>query len=78
MLWVGGRRAFFYNGACNIYIPPAPWATGGLGVVTGKLPLTLPSPRALDPAGLDHSRVHIAFAKVYELPSESLQKCDAN
>ena len=55
----------------------APWATGGLAVVIGKLPLSLPSPRALDPAGLDHSRVHIAFAKVYELPSESLQKCNA-
>ena len=59
-------------------IPPAPWATGGLEVVASKLPPSLPSPRALDPAGLDHSRSHIAFAKVYELQSESLQKCDPN
>ena len=61
-----------------IYIPPAPWATGGLGVLTGKIPLSLPSPRALDPVGLEVARAHIGFAKVYELPSESLQKCDAN
>ena len=57
-------------------IPPALWATGGLGVVTGKLPLSLPPPRALDPAGLDHSRIYIAFSKVYKLPSESLQQCE--
>ena len=59
-------------------IPPVLWATDGLAVITGKLPLSLPSPRALDPAGLEVARGHIAFAKVYELPSESLQKCDAN
>ena len=59
------------------YIPPALWATGGLGIVTGKLPLSLPSPRALDPAGLEVARAHIAFTKVYELPSDSLQKCSA-
>ena len=34
-------------------IPPALWATGGLGLLTGKLPLSLPSPRASDPAGLE-------------------------
>ena len=56
-------------------IPPALWATGGLGIVTGKLPLSLPSPRALDPVGLDRSRVHITFSKAYKTPSESLQKC---
>ena len=40
----------------NNYIcryPTSPWATGGLEVVTGKLPLSLPSPRALDPAPLE-------------------------
>ena len=50
----------------------------GLEVVTGKLPLPLPSPRALDPAGLDRSRVHIIFAKAYKTPSDSLQKCNAS
>ena len=59
-------------------IPPALWATGGLEVVNGKLPLSLPSLRASDLAGLEVARAHIAFSKVYELPSESLQKCDAN
>ena len=34
------------------YVPPALWATGGLAVVTSKLPLSLPSPRASDPAPL--------------------------
>ena len=65
------------RGRSNVYIPPALWATGGLEGVTGKLPLSLPSPRALDP-GLDQSRVYIVFAKVYELPSDSLQKCGAH
>ena len=50
-------------------IPPAPWATDGLEVVATKLPLYLPSPRALDPARLEVALAHIAFAKVYELPS---------
>ena len=59
-------------------IPPALWATGGLAVVNGKLPLSLPSPRASDPACLEVARVYIAFAKVYELPSEGLQKRRAN
>ena len=31
--------------------------------------------RASDPPPLDPSRANIAFAKVYKLPSESLQKC---
>ena len=43
-------------------IPPALWATGGLAVMTNKLPLSLPSPRALDPAPLDHPRVYITFS----------------
>ena len=33
---------------------------GGLEVVPSKLPLSLPSPRALDPAPLEVSRVHIS------------------
>ena len=61
-----------------MYIPPAPWATSGLEVVPGKLPLSQPSPRASDPAGLDQSRAHIAFAKVYQLPSEIIQKFNPN
>ena len=64
--------------AAVTHIPPDLWATGGLAVVTGKLPLSLPSPRALDPAGLDHSRVYITFSKAYKTPSESLQKCGDN
>ena len=57
--------------------PPALWATGSLEVVTGKLPLSLPSPWASDPAGLDHPRLYIAFSKAYKTPGESLQKCGA-
>ena len=37
-----------------------------------------PSPRTSEPAPLEVSRVHTTFAKVYKLPSESLQKCNAN
>ena len=52
------------------YMPPALWATGGLEVVTGKLPLTLPSPRALDPGRLDRLRVYIGFSQAYETQRE--------
>ena len=72
---VGGLSPNSAQGSTQI--PPALWATGGLAIATGKLPLSLPSPRALDPARPDHSRVHIGFARVYELPGESLQKCNA-
>ena len=39
-----------------------------------KLPLSLPSPRASDPARLEVARANIAFTKDYKSPSESLQK----
>ena len=39
------------------------------------LPTLFPGLRS---APLGSVRAYIAFAKVYELPSESLQKCDAN
>ena len=39
--------------------------------------LSLPSPRASDPAPLDHSRANIAFTRPYKSPSESLQKRNA-
>ena len=55
----------------HINIPPARWATGGLAVLPGKLPLTLLSARALDQAPLEVSRAHIASAKVYELNREA-------
>ena len=45
---------------------------------TGKLPLSLPSPRACDPAPLEDSQVYIAFSKAYKRPSEMLQKYSAN
>ena len=82
--WEGCRGAFCPSkhptsmSSFRKNIPPALWATGGLEVVTGKLPLSLPSPRALDPARLDRSRVYITFSKAYKTPSESLQKCGAN
>ena len=38
-------------------ISPALWAAGGLGVVSIKLPLSLPSPRASNPEVLDDSWV---------------------
>ena len=60
------------------HIPPTLWATGGLDVVSIKLPLSLPSPRASDPAPLEVPRANIAFAKQYELLSERLQKCTAD
>ena len=50
-----------------VQIPAALWATGGVAIVPGKLPLRLASLRALDPACLDLSRVHIGFGKVYLL-----------
>ena len=50
--------------------PTSPWATGGFKVVTGKLPLSLPSPRVLDPAPLEVSRVYIAFSKAYRIRRE--------
>ena len=55
-------------------IPPPVWASGGLEVVPIKLPLSLPSPRASDPVGLDHSGGFITFAKPHKTLSESLQK----
>ena len=60
----------------GLYIPPALWATGGLEVVPGKLPLPLPSPRASDPAPLYLLRANIVFANPDDLPSEWLQKSD--
>ena len=44
-------------------IPPALWATRGLGVVSIKLPLYLPSPRAFDPAELQVVQAYIVFSK---------------
>ena len=45
---------------------------------TGKLPLSLPSPRASDPVGLDRSRVYIFRSETWETPNENSNKCDAN
>ena len=69
------RRVRHQGSKGYLEIRSALWATGGLEVVSIKLPLSLPSPRASNPAGLDRSRANIAFANPYELPSESLQKC---
>jgi hypothetical protein len=58
--------------------PTSPLGSGGgLAVVQSNQPLSLPSPRASDPADLDHSRANIVFANPYDLPSESLQKYKA-
>ena len=51
---------------------------GDREVVTGKLPLSLPFPRALDPARLEVARAYIPFSKAYKTPSKSLQKYKAN
>ena len=40
----------------RIKIARAPWATSGLKIVTGKIPLPLPSLRDADHAGLEVSR----------------------
>ena len=50
----------------------------GFVVVSIKIPLSLPSPRASDPAGLEVARAYVVFSKPYKTPSESLQKCNAN
>ena len=45
----------------------------GLEVVSIQLPRFLPSPRASDPALLDHPRAYIVFTKPYKTRGESLQ-----
>ena len=62
-----------------IYIyPTSPLGDSGLEIVSIKSPLSLPSPRAFDPAGLGVVQVYIGFSKPYRMPSESFQKCNAN
>ena len=68
-----------YSSGPRRLIPPALWARSGLGVVSIKsikLPLSLPSPRALDPSPLEVVRVYIVLSKPYKTPSECFQKCD--
>ena len=59
-------------------IPPALWASCGLEIVSIKLPLSLPSPQAFDPATLGVARAYITFSKPNKTLSESLQKYRAN
>ena len=54
----------------SLIIPPALWATGGLAIVSIQLPLSLPSPRASDPAGLDDSRVYIILPTLQKAQRE--------
>ena len=52
-------------------IPPALWASGGLEVVSIKLLLSLPSPRASDPTRPDHPRVSTTFNHIKRLARAS-------
>ena len=64
------HQAVIYQLTTSFQVPPALWATGGLEVVSIKLPLFLPSPRASNPARPDRVRVYI-FLQTSETPSES-------
>ena len=48
------------------FIPPALWATGGLEILSIKLPLY----RASDPAPLEGSQLSILFSRPYKTPSD--------
>ena len=52
--------------------PTSPCASGGLDLLSIKLPLSLPSPQPSDPAGLDHSLVYITFSRNHiKLPARA-------
>ena len=59
-------------------IPPALWATGGLEVVSIKLPLSLLSPRGSEPVPLEVARAHIVFSRVYKTPNGNLKTQSGN
>ena len=62
----------------RIEIARAPWATSGLKIVTGKIPLPLPSLRDADHAGLEVSRAKRFSLKSMSNPGGGLQRGSAN